>query len=121
MSTVSSRTQKLIAAGAIVALALLSVQAFTLVTTGAVSTSGIHAASGTTDPSNNGTITVTGNGQVNIQPTEALVTIGVNTQAATAEAAAQQNANVMTNVIAALEGLGINSSDIQTISYNIYQ
>lgn len=121
MSAVSSRTQKLIAAGAIVALALLSVQAFTLVTTGALNTAGIHAASGTTDPLSNSTITVTGSGQVTIQPTMALVTIGVNTQDASAQTAAQQNANIMTSVISALEGLGINSSDIQTISYNVYQ
>jgi uncharacterized protein YggE len=117
----STRTQKLIAVGAIVALAILSTQAYAYVTSGSLSTIGIHNAGGSVDPTNSSTISVTGNGQVNIQPDRALLTIGVNTQDSSAQQAAQENANIMTNIISALGNLGINSSEIQTVSYNIYQ
>jgi uncharacterized protein len=117
----STRKQKLIAVGAVVALAVLSMQAYTVIASGSLNTVGIHNASGSVDPPTNGTITVTGNGQVNIQPDMAILTIGVNTQDSSAQAAAQQNANIMTNIVSALESLGINSSSIQTVSYNIYQ
>jgi uncharacterized protein len=116
----ATRTQKLIAVGAIAALALLSVQAYALVTTGSLATT-IRTASGSTDPPSNSTISVTGNGQVTVQPDIALLSIGVNTQGSSAQAAAQQNAQTMAKVIAALENLGINSSSIQTVSYDIYQ
>lgn len=121
MQTASTRTQKLIAVGALVALAILAVQAYAVVANGSLNTAGVHSASGSTDPPTNSTITVTGNGQVSIQPDIALLTLGVNTEAASAEAAAQQNAQVMTNIITALGNLGVNSSSIETISYNIYQ
>ena len=121
MQTSSTRTQKLVAVGALVALAILSVQAYGLVANGSLNAAGVHKASGSTDPSTNSTITVTGNGQVSVQPDIALLTIGVNTEAASAEAAAQQNAQTMTSIMTALGNLGINSSSIQTISYNIYQ
>lgn len=117
----STRTQKLIAVGAIVALAILSAQAYAYVSTGSLATLGIHQANGSVDPTNSSTITVTGNGQVTIQPDRAVLTIGVNTQGSSAEQAAQQNANIMTNIITALGNLGINGSDIQTVSYSIYQ
>ncbi len=120
-ASTNTRTQKLVAVGALVALAILSVQAYALVANGSLSTAGIHSASGSTDPPTNSTITVTGNGQVSIQPDVALLTIGVNTEGASAETAAQQNAQTMTNVITALGNLGINSSSIETISYDIYQ
>lgn len=120
MQSASTRTQKLVAVGAIVALAVLSVQAYALVSTGSLATT-IHTASGSTDPPSNSTISVTGNGQVTVQPDIALLSIGVNTQGSSAQAAARQNAQTMAGVIAALENLGINSSSIQTVSYNIYQ
>ncbi|MGD0637126.1 MAG: SIMPL domain-containing protein [Nitrososphaerales archaeon] len=115
----NSRTQKFIAVGAVLALALISLQAYTLMTDGALSAAGIQKASGSTDPPTNSTISVTGNGQVEIQPTMAILTIGVNAQDPSAQTAAQENANIMTNVIGALENLGINSSSIQTVSYSI--
>jgi uncharacterized protein len=120
-STRSTRSQKLIAVGAIVALAILAVQAYVITANGSLNTTGIHTASGATDPSSNSTVTVTGSGQVDVQPTLALLTIGVNTQGQSAESAAQQNAATMTKIISALESLGISNSSIQTISYNIYQ
>lgn len=121
MQTTSTRTQKLIAVGAIVALAVLSVQAYVFVTTGSAATTPIHTAQGSTDPSSNSTISVTGNGEITLQPDIALVTIGVNTQGLSAQDAAQQNAETMSNIITALGNLGINSSSIQTTSYNIYE
>jgi hypothetical protein len=117
----STRKQKLIAVGAVVALAILSMQAYTVIASGSLSAAGINKASGSVDPPTNSTMTVTGNGQVDIQPDMAILTIGVNTQDPSAQAAAQQNANIMTNIISALDNLGINSSSIQTVSYNIYQ
>ena len=118
---VSTRTQKLIAIGAVVALAILSVQAYTFVTSGSLDTGGIHQAGGSVDPTTNSTITVTGTGLVNIAPDMAILTIGVDTTDSSAQAAAQQNANIMNNIISALENIGINSSSIQTVSYDIYQ
>ena len=115
----NSRTQKFIAVGAVLALALISLQEYTLMTDGTFSAAGIQKVGGSTDPPTNGTISVTGSGQVEIQPTMAILTIGVNTQDPSAQTAAQQNANIMTNVISALENLGINSSSIQTVSYSI--
>jgi hypothetical protein len=115
----SSRTQKLIAVGAVVALALISLQAYTLMANGTLSQTGIHTASGSTDPPSNSTISVTGTGLVNIQPDRAILTVGVTTQDSSAQAAAQQNAVTMNNVISALEAMGINNSSIQTTSYDI--
>jgi uncharacterized protein len=117
----STRKQKLIAVGALVALTILSVQAYALIASGSLDTVGVHKASGIVDPSTNSTITVTGNGQVNIVPSLAVLTIGVNTWGSSAESAAQQNAKTMNSVISAIENLGINSSSIQTVSYDIYQ
>jgi uncharacterized protein YggE len=117
----STRKQKLIAAGAIIALAILSTQAYAYIASGSLTTGGLAKAGGTTDPPTNSTISVTGNGQVNIQPTIAILSIGVDTQNPSAQTAAQQNANMMANIITALGSLGINNSSIQTVSYNIYQ
>ncbi len=109
----------MIAVGAVVALALISLQAYTLMTNGTISGTGLKTASASTDPPSNSTITVTGTGLVNIQPDRAILTIGVTTQDSSAQAAAQQNAVTMNNVISALEAMGINSSSIQTTSYSI--
>lgn len=112
--------QRLLAAGAIIALALLSIQTYGVVAgSGAASSIGIHDAKGSTSPTVNSTITVSGSGLVNIQPDRAILTIGVTSQNSSAQAAAQQNAVIMNNVIAALGAIGINSSSIQTTSYNI--
>jgi len=119
-TTQSTGRQRLLAAGVIVALALLSIQTYGVVAgSGAASSIGIHDAKGSTNPAVNSTVTVSGSGLVNIQPDRAILTIGVTSQDSSAQAAAQQNAAVMSNVIAALGTIGINSSSIQTTSYNI--
>ena len=73
-----------------------------------------------TTPRADGTISVQGTGQVQITPDRGIVTIGVTTQATTAQAAAQSNANTMNSVISGLNGIGIGNDNIQTIYYNIY-
>ncbi|MDA4112922.1 MAG: SIMPL domain-containing protein [Thaumarchaeota archaeon] len=120
-ATQSTGRQKLLAAGAIVVLAILSIQTYELVAgSGAASSIGIHSVNGSTNPAANSTITVSGSGLVNIQPDRAILTIGVTSQDSSAQTAAQQNAAIMSNVITALGAIGINSSSIQTTSYNIY-
>src|SRR5712692_8544158 len=53
----------------------------------------------------NGTITVSGTGHVSVQPDRAITTVGVTTQATTAQTAVEQNANTMGAVIQALNGI----------------
>jgi hypothetical protein len=106
-------------AGAIAALAILSIQSYSLIAGDGSAASGVHNVSATTDPSSNSTVSVSGSGEVNIQPSAAIITIGVTTQDPSAQTAAQENAVTMNNVIAALEAIGINQSSIQTTSYNI--
>ena len=66
------------------------------------------------------TVTVTGTGTVTSQPDEAVVGMGVRTQASAAEAALQENAIRMTAVLKALQDLGIKSDDIVTTSITLY-
>lgn len=114
-----TRTQKLIAAGVVIAIALLTVQAYALARGGDGSPLTVTTARGSTDPSNNSTVTVIGTGQVGIEPNEVILSIGVTTQSSSAQTAAEQNANTTTSVISSLEHLGINSTEIQTVSYQI--
>ena len=67
-----------------------------------------------------GTISVQGTGQVDVQPDRGIVTIGVTTQATTAQTAAQNNAITSSAVITALNGIGIDNSNIQTVYYDLY-
>ena len=67
-----------------------------------------------------GTISVQGTGQVEVQPDRGIVTIGVITQATTAQTAAANNAITSNTVITALNGIGMNNSEIQTSYYNLY-
>lgn len=110
--------QKLLAIGVVIALALLTVQAYGVLA-GAGSQKPADTVHASTAATSNDTITVSGTGEVQIPPDRAILTIGVVTQATTAESAVQQNANAMSSVIAALEGIGISNSSIQTTNYNI--
>jgi uncharacterized protein len=71
----------------------------------------------TTTTNTSGTISVQGTGQVSVQPDRGIVTIGVITQATTAQTAAQNNAATSSSVITALNGIGIDNSNIQTSYY----
>jgi len=66
------------------------------------------------------TVTVTGSATITSQPDEAIVYLGVQTQASTAQVALQQNANKMQAVIDALDKLGIKGPDVSTSSVSLY-
>jgi uncharacterized protein YggE len=66
------------------------------------------------------TVTVTGTATIKTQPDEAVVSLGVQTQASSAEAALQQNAAKMNHVLAVLSGLGIGGSDLATSDVSLY-
>ncbi len=64
-------------------------------------------------------ITVTGTGEDQIAPDRARVSLGVVTQAATAAAAAQQNARLQQSVLDAVRAQGIPAEQISTSGYNV--
>ncbi|HEX2094935.1 MAG TPA: SIMPL domain-containing protein [Longimicrobiaceae bacterium] len=66
------------------------------------------------------TIRVSGLGEVRVAPDEAHLDFAVETSAATANTAAEQNAAAMERVIQALVGAGVRRSDIETRNYSVY-
>ena len=66
------------------------------------------------------TITVTGTGKVTLTPDIAYITIGVNTQNASAKDAVAQNTTQATAVINVIKQAGIADKDIQTTDFSIY-
>jgi len=78
--------------------------------------SGQESASLTTTPQ----IVATAHGEVKVVPDRANIQISVQTRAATAAAAASENARKQKAVIDALRALGIDSKDIATSGYNVY-
>jgi uncharacterized protein YggE len=78
------------------------------------STDQVAAQTPSTDQQTQSTISVSGTGQVSAQPDTAVVTIGVETQAAEAGATMSQNSQQMTAVVNALEKAGVAAKDIQT-------
>jgi uncharacterized protein YggE len=66
------------------------------------------------------TITVTGTATITSQPDEALVTLGVHTQAATAQAALNENASKMQKVLDALHNAGLGDGDLATTNVSLY-
>jgi uncharacterized protein len=65
-------------------------------------------------------IEVVGVGEVEATPDEATLNFAVETSAATSQEAAQQNAQRMEAVIAALVGAGIPRNEIETRNFSIY-
>ncbi|HTW34376.1 MAG TPA: SIMPL domain-containing protein [Rhizomicrobium sp.] len=65
------------------------------------------------------TITVSGEGEVKAVPDEAVLTAGVESTGATAEAALDANRRAMTNVFATLKRQGIPDKSIQTSEFNV--
>lgn len=65
------------------------------------------------------TMAITGTGEVMAKPDMARVTLGVTSHAATAREAVMLNNQDMQAVIAALEGAGIASADIQTAMFQV--
>ncbi|MBN9681242.1 MULTISPECIES: SIMPL domain-containing protein [unclassified Corallococcus] len=66
------------------------------------------------------TLRVEGTGEVKAQPDEAFIDVAVETSAANAKAAGEENAKRMEKVLAALTGAGIPKRDLQTRNYNVY-
>lgn len=66
------------------------------------------------------TIRVTGMGEVKARPDQAIADFGVETVAATAQAAAAENAERMDRVIAALVRAGVPRDRIETRDYNVF-
>ncbi len=66
------------------------------------------------------TITVVGQGSVQVQPDIARISIGVETIGETAAEAVQENETQMQSILAALKKAGIADKDIQTMNYSLY-
>ena len=66
------------------------------------------------------TVTVSGTSTISSDPDEATVTLGVVTNAVTAEAAMRDNAKRMEDVIAAVRRAGVAADDVATAWVNLY-
>ncbi len=64
-------------------------------------------------------ITVSARGDVQVSPDRARVQVGVETQAKTAALAAAENNRKQTAILAAIRALGVSSSQITTMGYNV--
>ncbi len=117
MSTVTWSQRRLISTIIVaVLLTIAASQAYVFVLGSARNTT--LAASNTGSYTN--PISVTGTGTVEVTPDRAILSIGVVTQAASAQLAVQENANSMSQVYSGLGGIGIDKKNIQTTYYNIY-
>jgi hypothetical protein len=66
-----------------------------------------------------GTLTLTGEGQVQARPDMAMINLGVVTEAKSAQEAVAQNAELMSQVLDKIKALGIPASDQQTVGFHI--
>jgi len=66
-----------------------------------------------------GTIAVMGQGEIKVRPDIAILDLNVVTSAKTAQEAVQKNTERMTAVIATLKDMGIPSTDLQTVGYDV--
>jgi len=65
-------------------------------------------------------IAVTGRGEIKVSPDRATIQISVQTHAATAAAAAAENATKQQSVLSALRALGFTNDQLSTVNYNVY-
>lgn len=65
-------------------------------------------------------IAVTGRGEIKVSPDRATIQVSVQTRAATAAAAAAENATKQQGVLTALRQLGLANDQLSTINYNVY-
>jgi uncharacterized protein YggE len=65
-------------------------------------------------------IAVTGRGEVKVSPDRATIQLSVQTRAASAAAAAGENATRQESVLTALRALGLQNDQLSTINYNVY-
>jgi uncharacterized protein YggE len=73
------------------------------------------------EQANQNSITVTGIGTISVKPDMAVLTVGVQTQQAKAQAAHQENAAQMDALTKALKEAGIAEADMRTSGYSIYE
>jgi uncharacterized protein YggE len=71
------------------------------------------------ESSMNGTISISGLGEVSAAPDTAFVTSGVTTQGATAREALDANTKAMTELLETLKAAGIEARDIQTSGFSV--
>jgi uncharacterized protein YggE len=64
-------------------------------------------------------LNITARGEVQVTPDRARVTLGVDTEAKTAQEAAQANAVLQTRIIEAVRKAGISTASIRTSGYNV--
>jgi len=64
-------------------------------------------------------ISITGTATVKIQPTQAVINVGVVIEDTTATGAWQRNAEIVASVIEALANIGISENSIETVEYDI--
>src|SRR5713101_4193902 len=117
--TTWNRKQVLTTVALAVLIAVVIVQAYSLAVllparAGSNSVNGVSTTTGTAN-----TITVSGTGHSSVKPDTAIVTIGVLSQGATVQAAVQDNGNTMSQVVSALNNIGIDNSNLQTTYYNV--
>jgi len=93
-----------------VLLTITASQAYVFVTGSARNTT--LATSNNGSPAN--PMSVTGTGTVEVNPDRAILSIGVVTQAASAQLAVQENANSVSQVYSGLSSIGIDKKNIQT-------
>jgi uncharacterized protein YggE len=65
------------------------------------------------------TMSLSGTGKITVKANQAIIVLGVYTEAKVADWAVQENALKMADVVQAIKSLGILESDIQTIGYSI--
>lgn len=65
-------------------------------------------------------VSTSGTATVKVNPDKFVVTVGVQTEGATAAEAASLNADLAAKVIAALKALGVSEDDMSTSSYSVY-
>jgi uncharacterized protein YggE len=65
-------------------------------------------------------IAVVGRGEIKVSPDRASIQISVQTRAASAAAAASENAAKQQSVLSALRGLGLTNDQLSTLNYNVY-
>ena len=66
------------------------------------------------------TVSTSGTATTKVQPDKFSVTVGVETNGTTAQEAADANADLMEQVVAALRALGISEDQISTSNYSVY-
>ena len=65
-------------------------------------------------------LTVQGEGEINVRPDQAKVTLGVVTENIDVQTAQQENATISNSVIQALQQLGIEEASIRTTAYTVF-